>query len=453
MATDALCLENIDEFVHDENKIVTCKWLSLTLKIHINQAKRLLYTFLQQQRKKDKDVNATYFVAGAFKGENGDMEHRCLVVSEEDLDTTRKQLSTVTSCHVYSIQRSHLKESNSLYMTDYEGVRENLADCNKYSSIHCQRAEVPRSQPARTTASPDKPRSAQTVDDKGSKGDGQTNGSGSHKTDSVERKGGKGKKAEPKGSIATMFAQSSKKKDADGSRKKETATKNVAKENKPAAKKGGVMDLFANAKPPAKPKAAAAEEKERPATKEVKAAEKKGKKPVSEPKGKKSRRKVDSDSDDQPDKKRRRRIKNDLFDSSSEEEMEIEEESPVPSPAKEPQSDPESPIPRKKTPEKRARETTPPREDTSTKGGKLRRHRRKLVPKTYLDEDGFMVTEKVWESESTDASEVESETQKKAAAAPQKKPGPAPAKKASPQKKTSPVKGKQTSLMSFFKKK
>ncbi|XP_076453595.1 DNA polymerase delta subunit 3-like [Babylonia areolata] len=449
MATDSLCLENIDEFIHDENKIVTCKWLSLTLKIHINQAKRLLYTFLQQQRKKHKDVNATYFVAGLSKGDNGHLEHRCLVVTEEDLDTTRGQLSTVTSCHVYSIQRANLKDSNSLYMTDYEGVRENLPDCNKYSSIHCQRAAVPRSQPTRKTASPDKPRSSQSTD-KGGKGDAQKpmNGSGADKSASVGPQGSKGKKPEPKGSIASMFAQSSKNKDAEATKKKETVTKEVAKENKPAAKnkKGGVMDLFANAKPAAKAKAPAEEKKETTVSKERKD------KTSSETKSKKSRPKEDSDSDDQPEKKRRRRIKNDLFDSSSEdEEMEIQEESPVPSPVREPSPEPEPPVPSKKTPEKRPREASPPQEDRPANSSKQRRRRRKLVPKTYLDEDGFMVTEKVWESESTDASEVEEEAKKKAA--PKKKPEPAPAKKASPQKKTSPVKGKQTSLMSFFKKK
>ena len=32
---------------------------------------RLLYTFLQQQQKQDKKVNATYFLAGLSKGDNG----------------------------------------------------------------------------------------------------------------------------------------------------------------------------------------------------------------------------------------------------------------------------------------------------------------------------------------------------------------------------------------------
>ncbi|XP_036180874.1 DNA polymerase delta subunit 3 isoform X5 [Myotis myotis] len=37
---DQLYLENIDEFVTDQNKIVTYKWLSYTLGVHVNQAKQ-----------------------------------------------------------------------------------------------------------------------------------------------------------------------------------------------------------------------------------------------------------------------------------------------------------------------------------------------------------------------------------------------------------------------------
>jgi hypothetical protein len=65
------------------------------------------------------------------------------------------------------------------------------------------------------------------------------------------------------------------------------------------------------------------------------------------------------------------------------------------------------------------------------------------------------VTEKVWESESASEVEVEepqreNEKSKTAPAAHKKE---APAKKSPQKKAASPVKGKQTSLMSFFKKK
>lgn len=478
MATDSMCLENLDEFIFDENRVVTCKWLSLTLKIHINQAKQLLYAFLQQQKAKHKDVNATYFLAGVVKGDNGTVEHRFVVVAEEDLDHARSQFSTVTSCHVYSIQRTRLKDSGVLYMTNYEGVKENLTECNKYSSIQCKKAAVPRPVPVSVQVSHQTSHSADQGKGRDTQNQNEKPRAEKATTPAAVFGGGsgsnnKGKKAEPKGSIASMFAQSSTKSSTDDGSKRPDIKKEDTKENKPAAKKGSVMAMFANAKPAEKKNVAALEKiQEKQDTRppqvknkspvEVAPTVKKETKVEDESKGKrKSRKGADSDSEDLPEKKKRRRIKNDLFDSSSDEETEMAlEESPIPSPVREATPEPESPIQDRKKSEAEASERivhrkTPETERVmpnngaggSTNGSK--RRRRKLVPKTYLDDDGFMVTEKVWESES--ASEVEEEPAKNAAVAPQKKVD-LPAKK-SQQKKSSPVKGKQTVLMSFFKKK
>ncbi|KAL5003978.1 hypothetical protein ScPMuIL_017434 [Solemya velum] len=152
----------------------------------------------------------------------------------------------------------------------------------------------------------------------------------------------------------------------------------------------------------------------------------------------------DSDSDgDIGNKKKRRRIKDTMFESSSEDVL---DESPEPSPVKPKTLVPESPdsgddLMEVSQPEDKHEHSHTP--------GRRRKRRRKLVPKTFKDEDGFIVTEKVWESESTDASEIEEPAK------------PPPSKQPSPNKKTekskkkaSPAKGsKQTSMMSFFKKK
>uniref|UniRef100_A0A8C1VUC8 DNA polymerase delta subunit 3 n=1 Tax=Cyprinus carpio TaxID=7962 RepID=A0A8C1VUC8_CYPCA len=46
--------------------------------------------------------------------------------------------------HVYSVQRAELKDSSPLYNTDYDAVKENIKNCNKYSTIRCA-AAVPMS--------------------------------------------------------------------------------------------------------------------------------------------------------------------------------------------------------------------------------------------------------------------------------------------------------------------
>lgn len=80
-----------------------------------------------------------------------------------------------------------------------------------------------------------------------------------------------------------------------------------------------------------------------------------------------------------------------------------------------------------------------------------RKRKRELKSKTYMDDQGFMVTEKVWESDSTDASEDEL----KITSEPHLREKPlSPAKKTN-KKIHADIKNKgakQASLISFFKK-
>uniref|UniRef100_A0A672MFZ0 DNA polymerase delta subunit 3 n=1 Tax=Sinocyclocheilus grahami TaxID=75366 RepID=A0A672MFZ0_SINGR len=142
---DDLYLDNIDEFVNDQNKIVTYKWLSLTLGVHVNTAKQMLYHYLQQKRNESSGtpLHATYLVSGKCV-ENGSTCHKVSVVREDKLDAVKAKMDVTISVHVYSVQRAELKDSSPLYNTDYEAVKENLKNCNKYSAIRCA-AAVPMS--------------------------------------------------------------------------------------------------------------------------------------------------------------------------------------------------------------------------------------------------------------------------------------------------------------------
>ncbi|XP_051533231.1 DNA polymerase delta subunit 3-like [Myxocyprinus asiaticus] len=138
---DDLYLENIDEFVNDQNKIVTYKWLSLTLGVHVNAAKQMLYHFLEQKRKEcsGTPLHATYLISGKCV-ENGSMCHKVSVVREDKLEDVKAKMDVTVSVHVYSVQRAELKDSAPLYSTDYDAVKENLKNCNKYSAIRCAAA-------------------------------------------------------------------------------------------------------------------------------------------------------------------------------------------------------------------------------------------------------------------------------------------------------------------------
>uniref|UniRef100_A0A671R5W8 DNA polymerase delta subunit 3 n=1 Tax=Sinocyclocheilus anshuiensis TaxID=1608454 RepID=A0A671R5W8_9TELE len=138
---DDLYLDNIDEFVNDQNKIVTYKWLSLTLGVHVNIAKQMLYHYLHQKRNESSGtpLHVTYLVSGKCV-ENGSTCHKVSVVREDKLDAVKAKMDVTISVHVYSVQRAELKDSSPLYNTDYDAVKENLKNCNKYSAIRCAAA-------------------------------------------------------------------------------------------------------------------------------------------------------------------------------------------------------------------------------------------------------------------------------------------------------------------------
>ncbi|KAK3594408.1 hypothetical protein CHS0354_034141 [Potamilus streckersoni] len=501
MAVDDLYLENIDEYINDENKIVTYKWLSLTLKVHVNIAKQMLYTFVKTQRenKEIDHLTVTYFVAGVSKNDTGEMLFKCGVVPEENLSQYKCSLSVITSCHVYSVQKVKLKDSNALYITDYDVMKDNIFEFSKYSSIQNPRAEI--------RSEDDMELLAMQMEETDSKPERETK---TTNRDSAPPSRVAAPKEKPKGAIANMFANAQKIKDAKPERK--DAKPELKQENKPSEKttkpagkkQGGMMSFFAKQtdksektdhanKEVKKNKESTSSVKEQKTDHDSKEVKKKEESPPKmkekttdhtrkevkkkeelpakrkelSPPRKTSRKteRVESDDEDSS-KKKRRRIKQDLFDSSSEEEeeeVEIEEDSPVPSPVKEPSPIPESPSPEaavvdeedeKEEKEEQiiTRTSSKERGEKVMTGEKRRVRRKKQVKKTFMDKDGFLVTEKVWESESTDASEVEEPVKKPPVPA---KPS-SPQKKPSPKKKGSPSKGggtTQTSLMSFFKKK
>ncbi|CAH1789343.1 unnamed protein product [Owenia fusiformis] len=432
---DQIFMENLEEYVNDANKIVSYKWLSRTLGVHVNEAKQMLHSFVEKERnEKDNDkISVVYMVSGVSKT---DKVHRICVIQEEQLEATKAQLDPVTSCHVYSVQQAKLKDSNALYTADYDLLKEQIFTSNKYSAIKCTLAKLRSADELKISALKINESSTEKSAVKNNKS--STADTKPKKTESdVSKKGGPGKKSSPQGKqgIASMFTKAEKKSAPES----EKSVKSAAK-GKP--KQAGVMSFFN--KQSSKP-AGKATKKESPV---------------------KSKKKRDDDSDEDVKKPKKRRVIESSSESESEEEM-MEEEPMPPTPPREatppPQEltptpeEPESPIPKTN-----AEKTNNKNSDVSdaTQKGHRRKRKRKLVPKTSIDEDGFMVTEKVWESDSTDASDVEPPPPLV-----QKSPNPPSQKRSTeesgtkketktkaPAKKQSKANTKQTSLMNFFKK-
>ncbi|XP_014817219.1 PREDICTED: DNA polymerase delta subunit 3 isoform X2 [Calidris pugnax] len=458
---DELYLENIDEFVTDQNRIVTYKWLSYTLGVHVNQAKQMLYDYVERKRKENSgaQLHVTYLVAGSLI-QNGHVCHKVAVVREDKLEAMKSKLSTLASVHVYSIQKALLKDSGPLYNTDYDIVKANLHNCSKFSAIRCA-AAIPR---PLAEVSP-----AQTSAQAGSQSDTNTlnapvvNGHGPAASKQTSQ--------QPKG-IMGMFAAKAASKTQDANKE----TKAEAKEapgvstasSKPSAKSNIMNNFFGKAamnklkvnsvpeqpkeeKEVVKPSVAEAEPESAPNT----VVEKPGKKTESarsQQKDKKSKAKrVDkSDNEEERDpenlKKKRKRIKQLVSDSSDEEDV-----PPPPTPEEEKAPSP-PPVPALKT------ELEPVCTEVSA-GGRKRKRKRVLKSKMFIDEEeGCMVTEKVYESESCTDSEDDFAKSKPPAAPKQ----PAlPLKREPKEEKKNPKKGaatanranKQVSIMGFFQKK
>ncbi|XP_014377495.1 DNA polymerase delta subunit 3 isoform X7 [Alligator sinensis] len=391
---------------------VTYKWLSYTLGVHVNQAKQMLYDYVERKRKESSgaQLHVTYLVAGNLV-QNGYICHKVAVVREDKLEAMKSKLATIASVHVYSIQKALLKDSGPLYNTDYDIIKTNLQNCSKFSAIHCA-AAVPR-----TLAEVSQAHTSAQIDSQ-TPNDMQVSTASS--------------KPPAKGNTMSNFFGK-----AAMNKLKASSESEQAKEEREVTK----------------PSVPAAEPKLLPTT----TVEKPGKKtePVKiQKKDRKSRAKrVDlSDNEEEKEaenlKKKRRRIKQPQSDSSDNEAdgpaSSISQEDRAPTPSPEP-------------PPKAGLEPASTEVKAST-GGKKRKRRRVLKSKTSLDDEGCMVTEKVFESESCTDSEEEFTKAKPASLHRQST---APVKKDPKEDRRGPKKGaataskanKQVSIMGFFQKK
>ncbi|XP_051943387.1 DNA polymerase delta subunit 3 [Hippocampus zosterae] len=430
---DELYLDNIDEYVNDHDKIVTYKWLSLTLGVHVNTAKQMLYHYLDHKRKESSaQLHATYFVSGKCV-DNGHTSHKASVVREEQLEEFKSKMSLIVSVHVYSVQKALLRDSGPLYAVDYDAVKDNLLSCSKYSAIRCSSA-IPMSSVERNAQQAPPPPVLEPQQSKKPSANGDTTS-----------------KARPAKSIMGMFAsKAAVTKSQDGDKEVKSEPQEAAAEvdvpkGKASAKSNHMLNFFGNQsiKKQEKPVKEEEEVAVESSLAEPRQLEKvQVEKVTTEPpkynkknSRSKTKRLQSSDSEeDKMEKKKRRRIKKPVPNSSEDEDVIPDSPPPAavretsPAPTMEPASHPG------------LSETT-----------KIRRRRRVLKSRTFVDDEGCIVTEKGYESESY--SEDESAA-KQAPPKNQAKPKTSVSNEKKSQKKTTENKAtKQASIMGFFQKK
>ncbi|XP_073404612.1 DNA polymerase delta subunit 3 [Dendrobates tinctorius] len=437
---DELYLENIDELITDHNKIVTYKWLSHTLGVHVNQAKQMLYDYVTRKRKENvsAQVHVTYLLTGTCV-RDGCHYHKVAVVKEEQLEAAKSKLSAVATVHVYSIQKAALKDSAPLFSADYDITKNNLQNCNKFSAIQCP-AAVPRSpeEVAQLQKSHFQPSETQNIS-----ATPAVNGFTSPPA-------AKAVPQQPKGIMGMFSRPASKSQEAQKGPKTEAKESAVSESSSKQSAKSSAMNNFFGKASMNKVKASPSTEtlkEETAAAQQVPSPENiEPAPPKAAAKSKKSKAKrVElSDGDDESDKlvKKRRRIKKPQSDSSDDEGV-------VPlSPDVKTTSPPPPSPPLELVVKMETEPQTQPRE-------KMRKRKRVLKSKMFIDDDGSMVTEKVVESESCTDSGEELPASKQSA-----KPSTAGKTEAKTESKTAKKtaaasKGgtKQASIMGFFQKK
>lgn len=400
----------------DQNKIVTYKWLSYTLGVHVNQAKQMLYDYVERKRKENSgaQLHVTYLVSGSLI-QNGYSCHKVAVVREDKLEAVKSKLAVTASVHVYSIQKAMLKDSGPLFNTDYDILKSNLQNCSKFSAIQCA-AAVPKAPAESSSSEKFELSNLQVSSETQANNELTTNGHGPPTSKQISH--------QPKG-IMGMFASKAASKTQDTNKETKPEAKEVTNASSAGSKapgKGNVLSNFFGKAAMNKLKVnldseqAVKEEKivEQPpvsvtepklaAPAGLKKSSKKAEPVKMQQKEKKRGKRMELSDDETKEtentKKRRRRIKLPESDSSEDEVIPdspgvYEAESPSPPPCASP---PPEPLP---TPEPEP----PPIKSLS--GENKRKRKRVLKSKNFVDEEGCMVTEKVYESESCTDSEEE----------------------------------------------
>nr|XP_025122214.1 DNA polymerase delta subunit 3 isoform X4 [Bubalus bubalis] len=216
---------------------VTYKWLSYTLGVHVNQAKQMLYDYVERKRKENSgaQLHVTYLVSGSLI-QNGHSCHKVAVVREEKLEAVKSKLAVTASVHVYSIQKAMLKDSGPLFNTDYDILKSNLQNCSKFSAIQCA-AAVPRA-PAESSSSEKLEQSDLPVSPETQASDElTTNGHGPPVP--------KQSSQQPKG-IMGMFASKAASKAQDANKETKTEAKEVTNASSVGPKAPGKGNVISN---------------------------------------------------------------------------------------------------------------------------------------------------------------------------------------------------------------
>lgn len=423
---ERMALDNIEEFLNDHGKIVTYKFLSLTLSIHVTKSKHLLEEYLKEKNELEEHLEVVYFIGG-IKHIGSEKVMKFTLVKKDSLKEIKEKFDTVTTCHIYSIQKSKLKNFDTLYSSDCDLVKQSLHDLHNYSETQCNFTRRDNVNPVIY-----QPTTTNTSLNGYEKIKPSPKVNNNPKTNEI--------KNQEKETQAALFFGSK-----TGKKEEETDIESSKKPLKKAAKPSGIAGAFAKSKPSKKKTEEKIEEGvgmdvDKPKDESPpndKTSEKQ------ERKTNKKRKVVMEGSDDEEDfenflattkKSKTESSKDNIQKSSKKSRIESDDEdededviAPTPEPMKKPKSKrrkKDSPqVPSLPKLEDKAEETKVENQpEEEAKGEKkssspettVKRRKRRMVMKSkqFTDDEGFMVTRKVSEYESY-SEESDNEEEKK----------------------------------------
>ncbi|KAK4469925.1 hypothetical protein MN116_007427 [Schistosoma mekongi] len=107
---DQLLFENLDEKLEDENGFITANWLSVTFDLNVDASRRLMESYLQSR----DNLSSVYLLTGIST--HGDILVK--MADSDQLSVAKQSFTFPPKCVVYSIQRRKCKDSLSLACYD-----------------------------------------------------------------------------------------------------------------------------------------------------------------------------------------------------------------------------------------------------------------------------------------------------------------------------------------------
>ena len=61
---DGMYMENLEEWIEEEDMVVTYKYISRNLKVHVNVAKQMLFNFVDSRKSSGSKLGVVYLISG-----------------------------------------------------------------------------------------------------------------------------------------------------------------------------------------------------------------------------------------------------------------------------------------------------------------------------------------------------------------------------------------------------